>query len=90
MQDPFAVMMEILGDIAEDWDATDVSLDTRLIDLGIESISLVYLIAEMQQHYGLNDRLFRKMRAEGSLLKDMTVGAILRSIEELRLAAHQG
>jgi acyl carrier protein len=84
VDDSFDVLTEILADITEDWDAGVVTRETRLIDLGIESISLVYLIAELQQHYGLSDRLFRKMRAEGSLLKDMTVGAVLTAIDNLR------
>jgi hypothetical protein len=33
--------------------------------------------------YRLGDLLFRKMRSEGSLLKDMTVGDILTSLTAL-------
>jgi acyl carrier protein len=79
----FGALKEILADINEDWDVGEVTYDTRLVDLGMESISLVYLIAELQQTYDLEDKLFRKMRSEGSLLKDMAVGDILTSLNEL-------
>ena len=49
----------------------------------MESISLVYLISELQQHYGLGDALFRKVRDEDRLLKDMSVDDILKSVVEL-------
>lgn len=82
----FGALKEILADLNEDWDVGEVTYDTRLVDLGLESISLVYLIAELQQTYALEDKLFRKMRNDGSLLKDMTVGDILTSLNELMAA----
>jgi acyl carrier protein len=83
--DIFRTMQEILADVTEDWDIDvgDITVETRLIDLGMESISLVYLIAELQQAYGVGDRLFRKMREEGSLLKDMTVGNVVTSMSRI-------
>lgn len=77
------MLKEILTDVTEDWDVGEITVDTRLIDLGMESISLVYLIAELQQSYGLGNELFRKMRAEGLLLKEMTVGDVLISVSDL-------
>jgi aryl carrier-like protein len=79
----FASLKELLSDINEDWESGEVAPGTRLIDLGLESISLVYLIAELQQMYGLGDRLFRKMREDGTFLKDMTVGDIVDSLGAL-------
>lgn len=83
--DIFRTMQEILADVTADWDIEpgEITLETRLVDIGMESISLVYLIAELQQAYGLGDRLFQKMREEGSLLKDMTVGTVLTSMSRL-------
>jgi acyl carrier protein len=78
-----ATITEILDDLAEDWDSGEITLEGRLIDLGMESISLVYLVAELQQHYGLGDQLFNKMRVDGSQLRDMTVGMIVDSIAQL-------
>ena len=73
----FASLKDLLSDINEDWEGEEVAPTTRLVDLGLESISLVYLVAELQQMYSLGDRLFRKMREDGTLLKDMTVGNIV-------------
>lgn len=72
------VLQEIFEDLEDDLGLGDLTLaaETRLIDLGLESISLVYLISELQQHYGLGDRLFRLMRERELLLKDMRVGEI--------------
>jgi hypothetical protein len=79
----FEDLKTLLKDINEDWETGDVTTDTKLVDLGMESISLVYLIAELQQMYGLGDALFRKMRGEGTFLKDMTVGDVLNSLSAL-------
>jgi len=79
----FESMKDLLKDINEDWETGEVTTETRLVDLGMESISLVYLIAELQQTYGLGDALFRKMRGDGTFLKDMTVGDVLKSLGAL-------
>ena len=79
----FNSLKELLADISEDWETGDVTRTTRLVDLGMESISLVYLIAELQQMYGLGDALFKKMRTEGTFLKDMTVGDVLNALDTL-------
>jgi len=82
-QKVLASLKELLNDINEDWEGDEVTIETRLVDLGLESISLVYLIAELQQLYGIGDRLFKKMREEGTFLKDMTVGSIVNSLSLL-------
>lgn len=79
MQDDVGqVLRDIFADLEDDLGLDDLTLspETRLIDLGLESISLVYLISELQQHYGLGDRLFRQMRENELLLKDMRVSQI--------------
>jgi hypothetical protein len=83
----FASLTELLHDVNEDWETAEIKSGTRLVELGLESISLVYLIAELQQMYGLGDRLFRKMRDEGSFLKDMTIGDIVNALGAL-IEAH--
>ncbi|MAY32396.1 MAG: phosphopantetheine-binding protein [Pseudomonadota bacterium] len=83
--DAMSVLQEIFEDLADDLDLEDETLDpnAKILDLGMESISLVYLISELQQHYGLGDALFRKVRDEDRLLKDMSVDDILKSVVEL-------
>lgn len=84
-----AALQEIFEDLEDDLDGDGgaLSADAKLIDLGMESISLVYLISELQQNYGLGDALFRKMRDENLMLVDMTVDDILKSVVELSLKA---
>lgn len=81
----YKVMQEIFEDLADDLgeDEIELSPQSKVLDLGVESISLVYLISELQQNYGLGDQLFRKMREEDQLLKDMTVDDILKAVVEL-------
>lgn len=83
--DAFGVLKEIFEDLEDDLDSDggELSADTKLIDLGMESISLVYLMSELQMNYGLGDALFRKMRDEDKLLVNMTVDDILNSVVEL-------
>jgi len=80
-----SVLNEIFVDLGDDLDLDGESLlpGSKVLDLGLESISLVYLISELQQHFGLEDALFRKMRDEDLLLKNMTVDDIVRSVVEL-------
>lgn len=79
----FGSLKELLDDINDGTEGPEVTLDTRLVDLGLESISLVYLMAELQQMYGLGDALFRQMRNEGTLIKDLSVGDILNALQGL-------
>lgn len=79
------VMTEIFSDLASEIsdEPLELSINHRLIDLGIESISLVYLISELQQHFGLGDGLFRMLREEGRLLKEMTVYDVVVAVVQL-------
>lgn len=85
-EDVSAVLHEIFEDLGEDLDLGLVTLtpDTRLLDLGLESISLVYLVSELQQHYGLGDRLFRRMRDAGALIRDLSVGELQDMVVALK------
>lgn len=77
-----SVLAEIFEDLGDelDIDEADLSPERQLVDLGMESISLVYLISELQQSFGLGDRVFRALRDEGRQLNEMTVGDIVRSV----------
>ncbi len=77
-EDVRAVLQEIFLDLGEDLDLSDVDLTagTRLLDLGLESISLVYLVSELQQHYELGDRLFRHLRESAVMIRDLSVGDV--------------
>jgi aryl carrier-like protein len=79
----FRSLKELLDDINDGSEGDEITPDTRLVDFGLESISLVYLLAELQQMYGLGDALFRQMRSEGTFIKDMSVGDILNSLRAL-------
>lgn len=85
-EDVGAVLHEIFEDLGEDLDLGDVTLspEMRLLDLGLESISLVYLVSELQQHYGLGDRLFRRLRETGSLIRDLSVGELQDMVVALK------
>ncbi|SIT15304.1 Phosphopantetheine attachment site [Roseivivax lentus] len=77
-----AALRSIFEDLAEDLEADVVEFDrdTKLLDLGMESISLIYLISELQQHFELGDRLFQHLRESDRLLKDMDMGDILSGL----------
>lgn len=81
----------ILSEITQDWDVGEINPGTRLGDLGVESIALVYLLAEIQQHYGLEDALFERLRREGLNVVELRVGQLVAMVRELMLsrAAHQ-
>jgi len=85
-EDVGAVLHEIFADLGEDLDLGDVTLTPgmRLLDLGLESISLVYLVSELQQHYSLGDRLFRRLRETGSLIRDLSVGELQDMVVALK------
>ena len=57
-----AFVTEILDELTEDLDLGEVEPEDVLGDLGLESISLVYLIAEVQQEFDLEDRLLESLR----------------------------
>lgn len=80
------VLREIFDDLGEDLDLGDVVLtaETKLLDLGMESISLVYLVSEIQQHYALGDRLFRHLRETGTMIRDLSVGDVEKMVVALK------
>jgi hypothetical protein len=74
---------QILTEITWEWDVDDIGRDTRLGDTGVESIALVYLIAEIQQHFDLGDVVFERLRSSGSNLTQLRVGDLTRLLVDL-------
>lgn len=79
-----AHVLGILEDIASDWDVGKISADSRLAELNLESINLVYFIAELQQKYGLQQHLFTRIRSAGRPLAELRVTDIAKFIQEIR------
>lgn len=77
-----AALKEIFEDLADDLEteAVEFTAETKLVDLGMESISLIYLISELQQHFSLEERLFQHLRESERLLVDMNVDDILQGV----------
>jgi acyl carrier protein len=75
---------EILREITADWDVGEITAATGLGHLGLESINLVYFIAEVQQHYDLRDALFNHLRADETLLVNRRVGDIVDVVQAIR------
>jgi acyl carrier protein len=67
-------VLEILRELTQDWTDLDLTEGCQLGDLGLESIALVYLIAEVQQQYGLEGKLLRRLRDAQADVRAMSVG----------------
>jgi hypothetical protein len=80
-------VIQMLEEITADWDVGEIAEGTRLGHLGLESINLVYLIAEIQQYYDLQDLLFRKLMALGIQINDLRVADLVEAVESLKLFA---
>ena len=64
----------ILSELTMDLGGEPADPDSELGSLGLESISLVYLIAEVQLAFSLGDALIRALRADvGTALPQQTV-----------------
>ena len=69
--DVVGVLTELTADLD---DPVEVGPSSRLNGLGLESISIVYLIAEVQQVFGLGDALVQALRTGvGRRLPQLTV-----------------
>lgn len=75
------LILELLEEITADWDTGPVSAATELGSLGIESINLVYLLAELQQEYSLGDRLLRELRSQQIDIRRLLVGELAELVE---------
>jgi acyl carrier protein len=72
----------VLQEVTAEWDVEPISADTRLGGLGLESINLVYFIAEIQQYYGLQGRLLAGLTASRRLLTDWRVSEVVALVEQ--------
>jgi hypothetical protein len=71
---PLALVLEILTEVSADLELAPITENTVLGELGLESISLVYLIAEVQQELSLGDGLLRALRTLPQLgVRELTV-----------------
>jgi hypothetical protein len=78
---------EILDELTEDLDVGGVAPEDLLGDLGLESISLVYLIAEVQQEFDLGDRLLDSLRWHPPTdVRGLTVGEFAQRTEQVLTA----
>jgi Phosphopantetheine attachment site len=66
----------LLDEIVAEWDHEPIGPTTELGSLGIESINLVYLLAEVQHEYGLGDRLLNALRTEQIDVRGLRVGEL--------------
>ncbi len=80
-------IIDLLDELTAEWNSVRIEPGSGLGELGLESISLVYLLAEVQLEYGLNDALFGALRSEEHDVKEMTV-AELASVAD-GLVAHE-
>jgi acyl carrier protein len=76
-------VLGILEEITADWDVGTISAESRLVELNLESINLVYFIAELQQSYGLEQHLFARIRSAGRPLAELRVADIAEYVQEI-------
>ena len=84
-----AHVIGVLEAITGDWDVGEISADSRLAALSLESINLVYFIAELQQTYGLQQQLFTRIRSAARPLADLRVADIVDFVQEIRDARQE-
>ena len=81
---------KLLVELTEDWDVGEISAATRLGDVILESIAVVYFVGDLQQRYGLGDRLFHEIRASTVKLPELTVGDVVELVQRLISASEKG
>ena len=87
-----AVMVHVIGvleAITDEWDVGEISADSQLGALNLESINLVYFIAELQQTYRLQQRLFTRIRSADRSLTELRVSDVVDFVQEIRGARHR-
>jgi Phosphopantetheine attachment site len=76
-------LVELLTEITAEWDDLEVNAETRLGSLGFDSLNLVYVIAELQQRFGLGDQLLAKLRADEIDVRELTVAEAAGLVRDL-------
>jgi acyl carrier protein len=79
-----SLILELLEEITQDWDIGKPTAATEFGSLGLESINLVYLIAELQVEYGLEDALIARLRRDRIDVRRLRVDEMARLVHELR------
>jgi hypothetical protein len=79
----FNFIIEMLKDISADYDVGEISAETQLGSVVLESISLVYLIGDLQQHYQLQDLLLQRLRRAKVHIKCMRVADMVDLVCEV-------
>jgi acyl carrier protein len=69
-------VLELLEEITADRDVEPLSPGHLLGDLGLESINLVYLIAELQQEFRLGDALISALRERRIDIRRLSAGEL--------------
>ena len=82
--DVMAHVIGVLEVITGEWDVGEISADSRLAALSLESINLVYFIAELQQTYGLQQQLFTRIRSADRPLGELRVADVVDFVQEIR------
>jgi hypothetical protein len=67
-------ILGILHELTQEWTDLNLTEGCRLGDLGLESIALVYLIAEVEQQYELGGELLGRLRDARVDVRAMSVG----------------
>jgi len=78
-----SVVRAVIGRFAElmaDTDVASITRETRLGDLGVPSIQLVEVLAELQDRFGLEDRLFTAFLSDPGPLHERSVDDIVRLV----------
>src|SRR5262245_17145439 len=85
-----AFILELLEEITQDWDIEKPTAVTELGSLGLESINLVYLIAELQEEYELADALITRLRRDRIDVRRLGVDQMAQLVDELCAERRRG
>jgi hypothetical protein len=81
-QEILAFVIKTFVELTADRDVGEISAQTKLKSLRVRSMVLIYALADLQEHFGLHDEMFRKSLADGIPLDEHTVGDIARYMAE--------
>ncbi len=73
-------VIDRFAELMADSDVASITRETRLGDLGLPSIQLVEVLAELQDRFGLEDRLFTAFLYDPGPLHERRVDDITRLV----------
>ena len=76
-------ILEILHTLTADQDV-ELTLNTQLCDLGIDSVCVAYLIGDVQQHYALGDALYTALVTAGKPIMTLRISHLVDHICQAR------